>query len=218
MSAGIQAKLLRVLQEKEVRPIGGRESEAVEARIIAATNRDLRSEVSRGAFRDDLYYRLNVVEIAVPPLRERREDIPALVDHFLGRLRRDVDFPATRVSSGAIRALMQYDWPGNVRELENCVKSAALLTLEPVITERDLRLDPPKKSPRAVEAAGPTVDWRRGEIQSRADWEAHEREAIVRVLVRTRWNKSKAAIELGMSRRNLYRKLARYGIEGTDGD
>jgi len=113
---------------------------------------------------------------------------------------------------------MQYNWPGNVRELENCVKSAALLTLEPVITEKDLRLDPPKMHPRSVEAAGPTADWRRGEIQSRADWEAHEREAIVRVLVRTRWNKSKAAIELGMSRRNLYRKLARYGIEGADGD
>lgn len=215
LPAGLQAKLLRVLQEKEVRPIGGRESEPVEARIIAATNLDLRAEAVRGGFREDLYYRLNVVEVAVPPLRERREDIPALVNHVLSRLRSDIDFPATKVSSTAIRALMAHDWPGNVRELENCVKSAALLTSATIIEAHDLRLarpiDPPKSplpSPATLKPAAVSS------IRSREDWERHEREVILETLVRARWNKSRAAAELGMSRRNLYRKLARYGIEG----
>jgi DNA-binding NtrC family response regulator len=214
MPPGLQAKLLRVLQEKEVRPIGGRDAEPVEARIIAATNRDLRGEVARGAFREDLYYRLNVVEIAVPALRDRREDIPALVDHFLGRLRQDVDFPARRVSADAIRALMRHPWPGNVRELENCVKSAALLTLGPVIDVKDLRIDPYLAS-REGPVRRPHVRWGEGDIQNRHDWEAHERTRIIEALVRAGWNKTRAASDLGISRRNLYRKLARYGIEGS---
>ena len=216
MPLGLQAKLLRVLQEREVRPIGGRDAEPVEARIIAATNRDVRGEVARGAFRDDLYYRLNVVEINVPPLRDRREDIPALVDHFLGRLRRDVEFPARRVSADAIRALMRHAWPGNVRELENCVKSAALLTVGPVIDVKDLRIDPYRAPSPASGGRRPHPRWGDGDIQNREDWEASERTRIIEALVRARWNKTQAASELGISRRNLYRKLARYGIEGSE--
>jgi transcriptional regulator with GAF, ATPase, and Fis domain len=251
MPLSVQAKLLRVLQEKEVRPIGGRESEPVEARIVAATNRNLREEVHNNRFREDLYYRLNVVEVGVPPLRNRVEDIPTLADHFLERLSADVGLPRKRLSPAAVRRLMQAPWPGNVRQLENAIKSSAILSRGETISAEELRLPdpagfrpsnapPPAPPPlqsaeRSVEAsldrddpgASSPAGWTLGgssppsgappgSIRNRADWEAHEKQRILDALVQSGWNKTRAAEVLGVSRRNLYRKLARYGIEGAD--
>ncbi len=229
MPLNIQAKLLRVLQEREVRPIGGRDAEPVEARIIAATNRDLKAEVGGGRFREDLYYRLNVVEVRVPPLRERVEDIPALARHFLRRLTEDVGLPLKRLSEDALQRLVRASWPGNVRQLENAIKSSALLSRGTVIGSEELRLPdesiaPPRAEPEeapAYEAPRPldaTTTLPAGRIRNKAEWEAHERERILAALVRCGWNKTRAAKELKVSRRNLYRKIERYGIEGSNGD
>src|SRR6266850_1140682 len=133
----LQAKLLRVLQEKEVRPIGSTERIPVNVRVIAATNRDLEDGVRRRTFRQDLYYRLNVVQIKVPPLREHRGDIPLLVNHFLKRFCYPQELPRT-LSDDAMRRLMSSDWPGNVRELENAIESAVALSSEPVLRAKDL--------------------------------------------------------------------------------
>ena len=224
MPLGIQAKLLRVLQEKEVRPIGGRTSEPVEARIVAATNRDLRQEVGAGRFREDLYYRLNVVEVSIPPLRDRVEDIPDLAEHFLQKFSEEFDLPKKRLTRGAVQILMQASWPGNVRQLENAIKSASILSRETVITAEELRQRLPRTdstAPAAVSHNLPRDSLELGTPQSRAisnrsDWEAHEKQRILDALVRCSWNKTRVATELGVSRRNLYRKLSRYGIEGAE--
>lgn len=231
MPLAIQAKLLRVLQEKEVRPIGGRESEAVEARIVAATNRDLKVEVAAGRFREDLYYRLNVVEVAVPPLRDRVEDIPALAEHFLHRISEDVGVPRKHLSNAAAQKLVRASWPGNVRQLENAIKSSALLSRTDVIGADELRIPDEAIRREAVEtSAAPTpaspqpaappdepLSPAARKIRNRAEWEAHERQQILDALVRCGWNKTQAARELNVSRRNLYRKIDRYGIEGQKG-
>ncbi|MCH2375766.1 MAG: sigma 54-interacting transcriptional regulator, partial [Planctomycetes bacterium] len=138
MSPMLQVKLLRVLQEKELEPVGSDETIKVDLRIIAATHRDLEDMVSEGAFREDLYYRLNVLPIQVPPLRDRVEDIPALTEHFLDRFRLENDLPQLRVAPEAVRVLMRYDWPGNVRELENVIERAAILSDGEWIAPEDL--------------------------------------------------------------------------------
>ena len=223
MPLGIQAKLLRVLQEKEVRPIGGRTSEVVEARIVAATNRELRDEVAAGRFREDLYYRLNVVEVRIPPLRDRVEDIPDLVDHFLERFSEEFGLPRKSLSRRAMQRLMQADWPGNVRQLENAVKSSAILSRDNIIAPEELRLPDARDDahdsytahlPPSGSYEHPSASDHRA-ITNRAEWEAHEKQRILDALVRCGWNKTRVATELGISRRNLYRKLARYGIEGA---
>ncbi len=254
MALSIQSKLLRVLQEKEVRPIGGRDSERVEARIVAATNRDLRREIAAGRFREDLFYRLNVVEVHVPPLRERLEDIPALVEHFLERVSAEFGLPAHRMSPEAMQALLRFDWPGNVRQLENAVKSSAILARGTMVSAAELRLPAgePLEPPPLPAASAPSGSYGHsaaasshgeppflpargaaastgdppsspgrggastGGIRTRADWEGAERQRILDALVECNWNKSRAADILGVSRRNLYRKLARYGIEGAE--
>jgi transcriptional regulator with GAF, ATPase, and Fis domain len=217
MSPALQAKLLRVLQEREVRPIGGHQSEPVEARVVAATKRRLREEVARGTFREDLYYRLNMVEIEVPPLRERLEDLPALAEHFLERLDREMGLPRRTLSPEALQRLLRFDWPGNVRELENTLQSSALLSRGTLLGAEDLRIsdDVVTHIPsRSVEAEG-AVD---AAVRTRADWEAREKELILDTLMRSGWNKTRTAELLGVSRRNLYRKLARHGIEGGEDD
>ncbi|MEZ4464619.1 MAG: sigma-54 dependent transcriptional regulator [bacterium] len=214
MPLPLQAKLLRVLQEREVQPIGGTTTEPVEARVVAATKRRLREEVARGTFREDLYYRLNMVEVEVPPLRERLEDVPVLAEHFLERLDQELGLPRRSLSREALRRLMHFDWPGNVRQLENAVQSSAILARGSVVGEAELRLPteapPPPSPPRVVVpvAAAP--------IQTRDEWDAQEKSRILEAMVQSGWNKSRAATILGISRRNLYRKLARHGIEGGD--
>lgn len=205
----LQAKMLRVLQEREVRPLGSATPVPIEARILAATNREIATAVRNGTFREDLYYRIKVVEVEVPPLRERTEDIPALVQHFLSEFSSEMGLPPQRLSAQAIQRLVREPWPGNVRQLENVIKSTAILNRDAIIGADALQglALPTPSSPARVAAP---------HIQNRVEWEAHERGVILQALVRCNWNKTKAAVELSMSRRNLYRKLSRYGIEGAE--
>jgi transcriptional regulator with GAF, ATPase, and Fis domain len=199
MSPGMQTKLLRVLQDGELRRVGGTQTIATDVRVIAASNRDLSQLVAEGRFREDLYYRLNVVQIRIPPLRERREDIPLLVDHFLGK-----HAPAgRRVSAEAMALLMGYPWPGNVRELENEVMRAAALGGE-VVGPEDL-------SPH-VGAAVPLSLSDPDDLDLRNRVGHLEQELINRALKETGGNHTQAARLLGLSRYGLLKKLQRYGL------
>ena len=198
----MQAKLLRVLQEKEVRPVGSNNKVKVDVRVIAATNRDLEPAYREGTFRKDLYFRLNVVTVHLPPLRERKGDIPALVHWFLNK---QVPDQTVQVTQAAMQDLLQYDWPGNIRELENCVERAVALGSQNVIDVHDLppairRLSESAEEP--VEPAG----------LSSTDLEELERETIMRVFEQTNGDKQLTGRMLGISRATLYRKLKRYNI------
>jgi transcriptional regulator with GAF, ATPase, and Fis domain len=202
MSACVQAKLLRVLQEREVRRVGGSDTRKVDVRIIAATNKDLGALVAEGTFREDLFYRLSVVTIALPPLRERREDIPALATHFLESYVAENDQPPCRISPEAMAVLVAYDWPGNVRELQHALERAAALCSNP-----DLLLphDLPPKIVGAAAPQGPTTG-------SPLSLQEVVRNHLRRVLTEARWNKKLAAQLLGIHRRTLYRLTKRHGI------
>jgi two-component system, NtrC family, response regulator AtoC len=199
----MQAKLLRVLQEKEVRPVGSNEKVNVDVRVIAATNRDLESAYRAGTFRKDLYFRLNVVTVHIPALRERRSDIPMLVHHFLDRYAHGANM---QVTAAAMKSLLQYDWPGNVRELENCVARAVTLGDREVIDVADLppsiRSEQPDASSSATDAAS---------LSTTALAEM-ERMTILRVFEQANGDKALAGRMLGISRATLYRKLKRYNI------
>jgi two-component system, NtrC family, response regulator AtoC len=217
----LQAKLLRVLQEKEVRPVGSNQRIKVDVRVIAATNRDLEAAYKTGNFRKDLYFRLNVVTVHVPALRERRSDIPMLVHLFLDRYAPGSDI---RVSSGALKSMMQYDWPGNVRELENCVERAVALGSGHIIDSGDLPPSIAADSPAgsAADEASKTVPSLAAEAQagsshvplSTTDLEDIERATIQRVFEQVKGDKALAGRMLGISRATLYRKLKRYNISG----
>jgi two-component system, NtrC family, response regulator AtoC len=220
----LQAKLLRVLQEKEVRPVGSNQRLKVDVRVIAATNRDLEAAYKNGTFRKDLYFRLNVVTLHVPALRERRSDIPMLVEWFLERYA-----PASglHVSNAAMKALMQYEWPGNVRELENCVERAVALGNGQLMDLGDL---PPSiatsvdSSVRSEEAGSgamdidfavsPALPRSSPALSSTTDLEDIERATIQRVFEQVHGDKALAGRMLGISRATLYRKLKRYNISG----
>ncbi|HUJ94787.1 MAG TPA: sigma-54 dependent transcriptional regulator [Terriglobales bacterium] len=199
----MQAKLLRVLQEKEVRPVGSNQRIKVDVRIIAATNRDLEAEYRKGLFRKDLYFRLNVVTVHLPSLRERRSDIPMLVHWFLDRY---APGGGMQVTTAAMKALLQYDWPGNVRELENCIERAVALGDRRTIDSGDL--PPGMASPSlGTDAAGPVP----AGLTSN-DLEDIERATIQRVFEQVKGDKTMAGRILGISRATLYRKLKRYNI------
>jgi two-component system, NtrC family, response regulator AtoC len=201
----MQAKLLRVLQEKEVRPVGSNQKIKVDVRIIAATNRDLEAEYRAGRFRKDLYFRLDVVTVRLPALRERRSDIPMLVHWFLDRHARG---SGIQVTGAAMKALLQYDWPGNVRELENCIERATALGDGKLIDVLDL-------PPSVVEIAPPLETPGNGRTQSSlssTDLEDIERATIRRVFEQVNGDKATAGRMLGISRATLYRKLKRYNI------
>jgi DNA-binding NtrC family response regulator len=199
-SAAFQAKLLRVLQEHEFYPVGGERPRRTEARVVAATNRDIEAMVRDGSFREDLYYRLRVVEIRVPPLRERRDDIPALANHFVERFSREMHLGAVTVSAAALKALAAYDWPGNVRELENTINRALVLVRGGVVGPEHLALGARKLTSEATEA-------------SRDDsLDAIERAHIQRVLAKTGGNKRQACKLLGISRPTLDRLIEKYGL------
>ncbi len=208
LSPELQAKLLRVLQEKEVRPVGSNQKFKVDVRVIAATNRDLEIAQKEGAFRKDLYFRLNVVTLNLPPLRERRSDVAPLVHYFLDRFAPGKNIS---ISPAAMKTMFQYDWPGNVRELENCIERAVALGDQEIIDVSDLppavRLQQAENVPVetaifADEATG----------SSNTDLEELERETIQRVFEQVHGDKARARKMLGISRATLYRKLKRYNI------
>ncbi|HYN15541.1 MAG TPA: sigma-54 dependent transcriptional regulator [Terriglobales bacterium] len=198
----MQVKLLRVLQEKELRPVGSNDSVKVDVRVIAASNRDLEAAYRAGAFRKDLYFRLNVVTVHVPPLRERKSDIPSLVRCFLDRYAPE---PSLTVTAAAMNALLLYDWPGNIRELENCIERAVALRNHDRIDVADLpsALCQAQASAAASEPLAPPAP---------TDLEHLERITIQRVFEQVRGDKMLAGRMLGISRATLYRKLKRYNI------
>lgn len=199
----LQAKLLRALQERVIRRVGGRENIEVDVRVIAATNRDIAEAVRKGEFREDLYYRLNVVGIHLPELRERREDIPLLIEHFLRRRAAKNNEQPRRFSNEAMRLLASYDWPGNVRELENAVEHALAIGAGPTLTIADL----PPHIGGIVSLAGATEP-----VGEDRTLEEVERRHIFRILEETGGNHLRAAEILGIDRRTLYRKLEKYKI------
>jgi DNA-binding NtrC family response regulator len=202
----MQAKILRFLQEKEVRPVGSNQKVKVDVRIMAATNRDLETEYKKGTFRKDLYFRLNVVTIHLPPLRERRSDIPILATWFLERL---APGRGCTVTSAAMKALLAYDWPGNVRELENCLERAVALGDQRRIDLSDL----PASIARAESAEkAEMVDLSASGDPTTTDLEDIERATIERVFAQVNGDKALAGKMLGISRATLYRKLKRYNI------
>jgi two-component system NtrC family response regulator len=197
----LQVKLLRVLQEREIERLGSSRPIAVDVRLLAATHRDLEAAVRAGTFRDDLYYRINVVTITVPPLRERRADIPLLLDHFLARFARDNRKPVRGLTAEARDALLRYDYPGNVRELENLVERAVVLTRDDVIGVADL--------PLGVRAAEPGGD---EAVTLPAATEGLERRLIREALAAADGVQTRAAEALGISERVLRYKLRKYGL------
>ena len=200
----MQAKLLRVLQEKEVRPVGSNEKVNVDVRVIAATNRDLEAAYRTGTFRKDLYFRLNVVTVHLPPLRDRRSDIPVLVHHFLDRYAKGSHL---RVTAAAMTSLLNYEWPGNVRELENCIARAVTLGDRETIDVIDL--PPAIRSEQTESGAMPTADAATLSTTALAEM---ERMTILRVFEQANGDKVLAGKMLGISRATLYRKLKRYQI------
>jgi len=187
----LQAKLLRVVQDREVRPLGGSALRRVDVRLVAASNRDLWRMVEGGAFRRDLYYRLRVLTIALPPLRQRREDVPLLVAHFVERFNRRHGTALPAPSGAALRPLVEYDWPGNVRELENALESVLIMAQARAV-------EPAALLPDVLAPAGGRL--------------LDERARILRVLDEHRWNRQRAASALGISRVTLWRRMERHGI------
>jgi len=204
LSAALQIKLLRVLQEKEFERVGGTDTVRVNVRLIAATNIDLEGKITAGQFRQDLYYRLNVFPIHIPPLRERRTDILLLADHFVEKYGRGDHKNVRRISTPAIDMLMAYHWPGNVRELENCIERAVLLTRDDVIHGHHL---PPTL--QTAEASGTAF---RGGLK--ASLESVERELILDALKSARGNMARAARALGISERIMGLRVRKYGLDG----
>jgi DNA-binding NtrC family response regulator len=208
MPLKMQVELLRVLQERRVRPVGGEREETVDVRFVVATNRALKDLVQDGRFREDLYYRLSVVTVKLPPLRARIDDIPALASHFLARIAQEHGVARRRLSREGLHKLLRAPWPGNVRQLRHVLESAAVLAEGDVIDADQLVVDespqpvisttvgassPPPASPMAVRRVA-------------------ERQRIIEALEQVNWNKVRAATVLGMPRRTLYRRLREYGL------
>jgi DNA-binding NtrC family response regulator len=200
ISPKLQLDLLRVLDAREFRRVGGSQLIRTDVRILAATNRDLKKLVESGAFREDLYYRLNVIPVTLPPLRERKEDIPLLVEHFLAQSRTEMGKPLEGVSAEAMEMLMAHDWPGNVRELRNVLERGAVMARGPIITPMELELAPP-----ALPAGATPTD-------SSDSLRDVERKHIVAMLKQQNWNITRSAKALGIDRVTLYNKIKRYQI------
>ena len=203
----MQAKLLRVLQEKEVRPVGSNQKIKVDVRVIAATNRDLETAYKEGTFRKDLYFRLNVVTLHLPALRERKSDIPTLVHYFLDKF---APGRMITISSSAMKCMLQYEWPGNVRELENAVERAVALGSQDVLELHDL--PPAIREEQKIQAETEEVTAPSRSAPSGTDLEELERVTIQRVFEQVNGDKVRAGKLLGISRATLYRKLKRYNI------
>ena len=209
LSSAAQAKVLRVLQERKVRRLGARENIPVDVRIISATNRDLKQAVRQGTFRADLLYRLHVVPVRAPELREHKEDIPSLVDHFLRRFAQKQRQAPRRFSAEAMMALANYDWPGNVRELENAVEYAYAIGTDEELSLSDLPLDVVQSSPEQCDVLTNC-------LQREATLAEAERNYILWMFERCGRHHIKTASKLGVDRRTLYRKLNQYGGKMLD--
>src|SRR6184192_4215425 len=210
MSLATQTKLLRVLQERKIERVGSSLPIKVDIRVICATNKDLQKQVEQNKFRDDLFYRLNVINIHMPPLRERKEDIPALVEHFLAKHRYSATAQPAAISEEALKRLTEYDWPGNVRELENVVERAVVLSRGQIITSREL--------PFGEHDAGEREDENEDVSAERSFFKKSvsqfEKDLIMKALKDAGGNRSKAAEMLGIYRRLLYAKIKEYALEG----
>jgi len=212
LSLDLQAKLLRALQEKEVRPVGATHRVPIKARIVAATNRDLAVMVEKGLFRKDLFYRLNVVNLRLPALRDRREDIPLLAAHFLDQISREHGVKFT-LSDEALRTMMRHDWPGNVRELENSIERACALSSGPILHLGDLPTQLQQQGLEARRSAVAGEQAAEGEAQQQLTTLADmERSAILGAIRALNGDKLQAAKLLGIGKTTLYRKLKEYGI------
>ncbi len=211
-----QAKLLRVLQEHEVTRLGGIRPTHIDARVVSATNKDLERAVRKGEFREDLYWRLNVVIIKLPPLRERREDLPLLIDYLLDRFHRDLKLSVKSVSPEARALLMTYDWPGNIRELENTLCRAMILCEGNLLSPADLppRIRgelPPGSFPSSSDLDGPRLSDAVAEATERL-----EKMIIVSRLARHKGNRTATAESLGISRKTLFNKMRQYSLGADD--
>ena len=204
--AAVQVKLLRILQEREFERLGSNKTRHIDVRVLAATNVDLRAALEQGTFREDLYYRLNVMPINIPPLRERREDIPFLAEHLVRKLAKDLGSVAQGISEEAIQKLLQYHWPGNVRELENVIERSMVMASQPVLGAADIRLDTAPRAHRPTSNSeyslpdGMTLD-------------EYEQAVIRDALKRANGNKSQAARMLGLTRNALRYRLSQMGME-----
>ena len=207
----IQVKLLHVLQDRQFERLGGTKTLKVDVRVLAATNQDLRAALEQGTFRQDLYYRLNVVPISIPPLRERKEEIPYLVDYFIDRFSRESGKSITSITPPALKLLMDFHWPGNVRELENIIERAVALSSSAVLDVADIRLDISPRSSAASPLTNSTPFPPPG-----MTLEQFEDEIIREALRRADGNKSQAARLLGLSRNALRYRLAKLGVPDED--
>jgi len=206
ISQSVQIKILRVLQEKEFERVGGEKTIKSDVRIVAATNRDLLAEIEAGNFREDLYYRLNVVNVVVPPLRERKDDIPLLATSFLKEFADENGKDIVGIDSKTMTALYNYNWPGNIRELRNCIENCVVLTTNSVIKVDDL--------PPSVVARGNSGEYK---LDGNITLAEAEKQIILTTLDQNRGNKSKTAEILGIGRKTLHRKLNEYNISGESG-
>jgi two-component system, NtrC family, response regulator PilR len=208
----MQVKLLRALQERRIKPVGGVTETEVDVRIVAATNRDLETEVERGSFRQDLFYRLNVIQIRMPPLRERREDIPLLVDHFLRKFSAEHGRAVTEIDPAAMSALTGYNFPGNVRELENLIERAVTLSSDMRVTVDTL----PDLNPGGARAGRTGPELPTEGLDLEREVETFERGIVLRALERTGGNRTEAARLLGISFRSMRYRLSKLGIAGGE--
>jgi two-component system nitrogen regulation response regulator NtrX len=203
MSLKTQAKVLRVLEEQRVEPVGSNEPVRVDVRVIAATNKRLEEEISRGTFREDLFYRLNVIPVSVPPLRERTEDIPILAAHFLQEYSASYGRRPKELSAAATGVLLRYPWPGNVRELKNVIERLVIMCPQETIEPHHLPPELFRGAPKEPQSAAATLQEARS---------AYEREFILRKLEENQWNMTRTAAALGLERSHLYRKMKTLGI------
>jgi len=207
----MQVKLLRVIQDKVFEPVGGNKTVQADVRLILATNKDLEEEVKAGRFREDLFYRIKVVTLHIPPLRERLGDLRFLAEHFLTKYVAENNKGLTGISDGAMRIMQQHNWPGNVRELENVIERAVILSSGPEVMPEDL---PFKAVPSADAGAGPN----KSPIASLKEaLEAPEREIILRALEAANWSRSETASALEINRSTLFKKMKKYGLEAPEG-
>jgi transcriptional regulator with PAS, ATPase and Fis domain len=211
MSPNLQVKLLRVLQDRTFEPVGSSKSQTVDVRVVAATNQDLERAIREGRFREDLYYRLNVIPIEVPPLRQRPDDIPLLVQHFLDVMHQERGTRVDSISEEAMALLCRHDWPGNVRELENLMERLSVLRGEGEIRIEDLPANLRERP--AVALAAPSVPETGLDFREVVD--QFESELIRQALEQTQGNKNRAAQLLGLNRTTLLEKIKKKGLEGT---